>query len=240
VAGPARARRPVPAVLIRPAAAEGRVRKSVLIWAGRQDGGVQTWAEDGFYEQLEQTGLELTDLAAPGARFLDCRLSSSSISGGDLEGSTWRGGGLSGVRFVGTTLVRSLWQGIELEDCALSGVELFGAQLRKVVVRGGILQGVNLRQTRLQDVLFEDCVLRDVDFGAATLERVRFPGCRIEQVDLSAVKARGVDLRGARITIQRGMDRLRGMVIDHGQLMDLAPALAAELGLEVRAVGDDI
>jgi len=200
---------------------------------------VDTWVADGDYERLEQTGLELIDVSAPGARFLDCRLSSSVISGGDLEGSTWRGGGVSWTRFVGTQLARSTWHGVEIDGCALSGVELFGARWRKVVVRGGMLQGVNLRQARLEDVVFEDCVLRDVDLGAATLERVQFPGCRIEQIDLTAMKARRVDLRGAQVSIARGLDRLRGVVIDHGQLMELAPMLAAQLGLEVRAVGED-
>ena len=52
------------------------------------------------------------------------------------------------------------------------------------------------------------------------------------------MKAQQVDLRGARVSIARGWDRLRGVVIDHGQLMELAPALAAQLGLEVRSVGD--
>jgi hypothetical protein len=41
------------------------------------------------------------------------------------------------------------------------------------------------------------------------------------------------------VAISRGLDRLRGVVIDHAQLMELAPALAAQLGLEVRAAGDD-
>ena len=198
-----------------------------------------TWAPDGDYEQLEQTGLNLAEVSAPGARFLDCRLTSSVIAGGDLEGTTWRGGVLSGVRLVGTHLGRSVWQGVELDNCALSGVELFGARWRKIVVSGGLMQGVNFRQTRLEDVVFEDCVLRDVDFGGATLQRVRFPGCRIEQADLTGLKASQVDLRGAQVSIARGLDRLRGVVIDPGQLMDLAPALAGQLGLEVRAIGDD-
>jgi hypothetical protein len=50
--------------------------------------------------------------------------------------------------------------------------------------------------------------------------------------------ARLVELRGARIGISRGWDRLRGVVIDHGQLMELAPELAAQLGLEVRSADE--
>lgn len=200
---------------------------------------MESWTADGDYEQVEQTGLALTDCSAPGARFLDCRLTSSVIDGGDLEGSTWRGGGLRQVRFVGTRLSRSVWHGIDLDGCALAGADLSAARLSRLTVRGGMLQAVNLRQARLEDVLFEDCVLRDVDLGAATLERVRFAGCVIERIDLTAMKARQVDLRGSRLDIARGVERLRGAVIDQVQLMELAPRLAAELGLLVRAAGDD-
>ena len=42
-----------------------------------------------------------------------------------------------------------------------------------------------------------------------------------------------VDLRGSRIGIARGWDRLRGATIDHGQLIELAPDLAAQWGLTV-------
>src|SRR4051812_42783665 len=117
-----------------------------VAWIIREDHWMDTWTTDGDYEEIEQTGLELTDVSAPGARFLDCRLTSSVITRGDLEGTTWRGGGLNGVRLVGTQLARSVWHGVELENCALSGVEMFGANWRKIIVRGGMLQGVNLRQ----------------------------------------------------------------------------------------------
>jgi uncharacterized protein YjbI with pentapeptide repeats len=192
------------------------------------------WREDGIYERAEASGLELAEVAAAGARFLDCRLSSSLVDGGDLEAATWRGGGLRQVRFMGVRMPRSTWHGVELTDCSLAGVDLSLARLTRVTVTGGVLQAVNLRRARLEDVVFEDCVLRDVDLGSATLRRVRFPGCRIERIDLTAMTARETDLRGARLDIARGVDRLRGTVIDHGQLIDLAPTLAAHLGLEVR------
>jgi len=192
------------------------------------------WTEDGIYEQAEASGLELRGVSASGARFLDCRVSSSLIDGGDLEAATWRGGGLHRIRFMGTRMARTTWHGVELEGCSLAGVDLSLARMSRVTVSGGVLQAVNLRRARLEDVVFEDCVLRDVDLGSATLKRVRFTGCRIERIDLTGMSAREVDLRGSRFDVARGIDRLRGVVIDHGQLMDLAPALAAHLGLDVR------
>jgi hypothetical protein len=43
-----------------------------------------------------------------------------------------------------------------------------------------------------------------------------------------------VDLRGAtELDIARGVERLAGAVISHGQLFDLAPAFAAQIGVRV-------
>src|SRR5882757_1104199 len=78
----------------------------------REDRRMDTWTADGDYELVELDGLELTDVSASGARFLDCSLSSSVISGGDLEGTTWRGGSLTGVRLVGTRMASSTWHGV--------------------------------------------------------------------------------------------------------------------------------
>jgi uncharacterized protein YjbI with pentapeptide repeats len=106
--------------------------------------------------------------------------------------------------------------------------------LRGVVVRRGTLDSVNLRGARLRDVVFEDCVLRDVDLGGASLVRVSFPGCRIERLDITKAVFEQVDLRGAEVEVARGIERLAGAIVDAGQLMALAPALAAHLGLDVR------
>ena len=43
-----------------------------------------------------------------------------------------------------------------------------------------------------------------------------------------------VDLSGARLQTVIGVDNLRGAIISQEQLLDLAPLLAAQLGLEVR------
>ena len=97
-----------------------------------------------------------------------------------------------------------------------------------------MLDAVNLRGATLQDVAFESCALRDLDLGSATLTRLRLPACHVERLDLTNATLADVDLRGAELDISRGIDRLSGAVVDTGQLMTLAPTMAAHLGLEVR------
>ncbi|CAM5229255.1 Pentapeptide repeat-containing protein OS=Streptomyces tendae OX=1932 GN=GUR47_26395 PE=4 SV=1 [Streptomyces tendae] len=60
--------------------------------------------------------------------------------------------------------------------------------------------------------------------------------CALKQADLGAATLTDVDLRGAApLELSRGVDRLSGAVISPAQLLDLAPVLAAELGLRVLA-----
>jgi uncharacterized protein YjbI with pentapeptide repeats len=198
-----------------------------------KDGPVTAWEPEGLAEGV-RLDVPAGPVAAAGATFVDCRVSGGVLAEADLARAAWRGGGWSGVRVVGGRLARSSWRGVVIEDCALSGCELYGAVLHDVVVRRGTLDSVNLRGARLRDVVFEDCVLRDVDLGAASLVRVSFPGCRIERLDIQKAVFEQVDLRGAEVEVARGIDRLAGAIVDTGQLMALAPALAAHLGLDVR------
>jgi uncharacterized protein YjbI with pentapeptide repeats len=184
-------------------------------------------------------GFTLDDADAAGARLIGCMLRAGTVTGGDFGASVWRGTGLERVRLVGVRLPRAQWTDVELTGCALSGCELYGAHLKRVRFTDCVLDSVNLRGAALREVVFTDCVVRDLDLGSARLEGVRWPGSRIERLDLNQARLSGVDLRGAMVDISRGWDRLRGAVIDHGQLIELAPAIAAHLGLAVRGRDED-
>ncbi|CAM5340153.1 pentapeptide repeat-containing protein [Streptomyces californicus] len=102
------------------------------------------------------------------------------------------------------------------------------------MVRGGKIDYLNVRKARLEDVVFEGCVLSEPDFGDAHLVRVEFRDCVLKRADLSGVRLESVDLRAvAELDIARGVDRLAGAVISPPQLMELAPAFAAQIGVRV-------
>jgi uncharacterized protein YjbI with pentapeptide repeats len=113
-------------------------------------------------------------------------------------------------------------------------VQAFGATLRRVTFSHCKLDSVNWRSAALREVRFVDCLLRDVDFGEATLTEVSFPGSTLDGVHLRGARLSKVDLRGAAsLGIADGVEALRGATIDHGQLLDLAPAFAQALGVTV-------
>jgi uncharacterized protein YjbI with pentapeptide repeats len=189
---------------------------------------------DVAHEGVTWSGGVLDEVDAEDAAFVDCAFTGLTVAGGRWERSAWRSCELAGVRFAGVRLARSRWLDVRLDGCALSGSELLGAQLRKVRFSGGVLDVVNLRGASLEDVTFEDCRLREVDLGGARLTGVTFPGCRIERLDLTKATLARVDLRRAELDVARGLDRLGGAILEVGQVLDLAPALAAQLGIDVR------
>ncbi|MFE9450547.1 pentapeptide repeat-containing protein [Streptomyces sp. NPDC006739] len=190
---------------------------------------------DGDYDGLEFVEADFAGQDGGGARFLDCAVrgcafDETRLSHARVLDSVW-----SGIRGVGTDLSGATLRDVELVDPRLGGTQLHGAVLERVLIRGGKIDYLNLRTARVRDVVFEGCVLNEPDFGGARLERVEFTDCVLKGVDFTGVTMTDVDLRGvASLEIARGVERLAGAVISTGQLLDLAPVLAAGMGIRVR------
>jgi uncharacterized protein YjbI with pentapeptide repeats len=173
------------------------------------------------------------DVFASHARFSQCLLAEVTVVGGEWSKTTFADVRLEDSRLLGPDLSASHWRDTELVRGIASGVQWHDADVRRVHFDQVKLDAVNFRGAALTDVVFTDCLLREADFGGAKLTRVRFPGCTFEEADFSRAKLADVDLRGARLHFKAGLDALRGATIDGGQLVDLAPAMAAHLGLRI-------
>ncbi|QOV37493.1 pentapeptide repeat-containing protein [Streptomyces ferrugineus] len=189
---------------------------------------------DGDYDGLEFAEEDLTGHDGGGARFMDCALKGCVLDETRLHHARILDSVLTAPRGVGTDLAEATLRDVELVDARLGGVQLHGAVLERVVIRGGKIDYLNMRKAKLRDVVFEGCVLVEPDFGGARLERVEFVDCAVKGVDLTGAGLADVDLRGAvELEIARGVDRLAGAVLSTSQLLDLAPVLAAQLGIRV-------
>jgi uncharacterized protein YjbI with pentapeptide repeats len=161
---------------------------------------------------LAPTALDDTDLR--GLRIVDVSAEQLSVASGD-----WRS----------SSLLR-----VELREARLTGLDLGEARLREVRFRGCKLDYVNFRHAEIEYVSFEDCVLAQADFQGAHLTSVRFEGCQLAAADFTKATLSRVDLRGSELAGLGGsLLGLRGAVVDSLQLIDLAPQLAAELGIAV-------
>ena len=120
-----------------------------------------------------------------------------------------------------------------ITDSKLTGSSFADAALTDVVFANCRLHDVNWRSARLRQVEFRDCDLRESDFGAADLEAVRFVGCDLNAVRFDRARIIDVDLRGSQITDVATPAALRGATISTEQAIELAVALAVDLGFKV-------
>ncbi|MEU2514666.1 pentapeptide repeat-containing protein [Streptomyces syringium] len=201
---------------------------SLRPWAGAE------LEREGDYDGVDFTEADFAGQIASGARFMDCGISRCALDETRMGRARLMDCVLDGVHGVGTDLAEATLRDVEVRDARLGGTQLHGAVLERVLVRGGKIDYLNLRTATLKDVTFEGCVLFEADFGGARLERVVFRDCVLRRVDFTAVRMKDVDLRAAtELDIARGIDRLAGAVISPSQLLDLAPALAAQIGVRV-------
>lgn len=148
-------------------------------------------------------------------RLLECRLADPEVTSVRGRDATWRAVEVRGGRLPALELDGSTWDGVMLS--------------------GTRLGYVNLRDATLTDVEFAGCRIDTLDLGAATAHRLRFADCVVEELIVTRAALRDGDLRGATIDQVQGVAGLAGASVSPDQVLALAPALAAELGIHVGA-----
>ena len=187
------------------------------------------------YEAIDFVDRDFTGQDAIDARFLACRLERCSFDGLVLRRSRFVGTLLDEVRAATIDFTDSTWRDSLISGGRLGAVLLVGAAWGGVRVRGSKLDFVNLAGGRLEDVIFERCEIGSLDLRGARLRSVSFINCSVHELNVAEATLSRVDLSGARLQTVIGVDNLRGAIISQEQLLDLAPLLAAQLGLEVRS-----
>ena len=152
-----------------------------------------------------------TDLAA--ARLVDCRL--ERLSATYLHSP------------------RSTWRTVELVDSRIGAWELYDADVESLLMENCRLGFVNLAGTALRDVLIRATRIDELDLSGIDAQRVRFEDCRVGTLRLRGGSLSDVDLRGLEMSVVDGVDSLAGTTISGEQLTELAPLMAAHLGLRV-------
>ncbi|ALX67120.1 hypothetical protein [Microbacterium sp. XT11] len=92
---------------------------------------------------------------------------------------------------------------------------------------------VDLTGATLLDVEIVDSGIRTIDMPLAELTRVRFTATRCDEVDPRGMKAVDVDLRGLDAVSYLDANSLRGATLTSFQVQQLAPMLAAGIGILV-------
>lgn len=189
---------------------------------------------DGDHVAVDFADLDFAGNDAPDVRFLECRLQRCGLDGASLRRARIAESVLNDVHGATVDFADSIWRETLIRGGRLGAATLVGATWTGIRIRGSHLGFVNLAGAHLQDVLFERCEVGSLDVRGAELQSVAFVDCRVDELNVAGATLSKVDLSGARLRTLLGVESLRGAIISHQQLVDLAPLLAAQSGLEVR------
>lgn len=188
----------------------------------------------GDYDAVHFPGTDFSGQAADDASFFGCRLERCGMDGVSLRRARLSECWLEELHATSVDAADSTWRDTLVSVRRIGALLLAGASLSSVRVLGGRLDLVDLSGSKLRGLAFDGCAIGELDLGAAEGRGLSLEGCDVELLDVTGARLSAVDLTGAAIGAVKGVDGLRGAVITPAQLVDIAPLMAAHLGLKVR------
>jgi uncharacterized protein YjbI with pentapeptide repeats len=187
------------------------------------------------YEATDFSGPDLARTEATGATFLACRFERCGLDEASLRHSRFSECLVSEPHASSLDVADSTWRDTLVTSPRIGALLAVGTSWSGVRVRGGKIDLLDLNGAKLADVVIEGTVIEELDLGTAQARWTRLVGCDIGVLDVTGARLTEVDLSGSTIREVRGIEGLRGATISPSQLLELAPALAAHVGLKVRA-----
>lgn len=191
-------------------------------------------ADGADFEAIDFTGLILGPASAMGATFLGCRLERCGLDEVRLDGARFAECRLSDLTATAIQAADTTWRDTLVAGLRVGAFMAAGSTWDLVRLRGVKANLLDLRGARLASVVLEDCELGELDLGGAEVRAVRVERSSIEDLSVEGARLLDVDLVGARLDIVRGIAGLRGATVSSVQMLDLAPQLAASVGILVR------
>ena len=181
--------------------------------------------------RLAKVDLSSTDLSA--VSLLNCRFSEISADDADLTAARLVDCRLERLSSTYLHSPRSTWRTVELTGSRIGAWELYDTDIESLLIEDCRLGFANLAGTGMSDVLIRGTRIDELDLSGIEAQRVRFEDCRVGTLRLRGGSLSDVDLRGLEMSVVDGVDSLAGTTISGEQLTELAPLMAAHLGLRV-------
>ena len=191
-------------------------------------------APHGDYEGAHLLDEDLAGRKLDGAAFVSCHLDRCGFDEVSLRRGRISECLLGDIHAISLDAADAVWRDTLVTDPRIGALSAPGATWDGIRIRGGKLDFVNLSGSKLSDVVLEGCVIGELDLGQAEVKRLRLDGAVIGVLDVTSARLLDVDLADASLGAVRGIGGLRGATISPSQLLDLAPILAAHVGVKVR------
>lgn len=152
----------------------------------------------------------------------------------DLTGATILDVDMREVRVASMPLRNASIRRMRIVGGRIGTLDLSGARIDELELRDLRIDYLNLGGAKATDVLFAESSIRTLDIPQAELTRVGFENCRSDEVDPRGLRAKDVDLRGLDAMSFTDANSLRGVTLTGFQVQQLAPVIAAGIGIQVR------
>ena len=191
-----------------------------------------TLADEAVWDGHEVAGTFAGAIAAH-VDVVGCRLTGVALTGAEIDRLRLIDTILEDCELSGAVLTRSVLNRVEFRRCRCSGLVASGAELTDTRFVDCKLDDANFRMTAWKRSLLDGCLMTGADFREARLATTRFDACDLSRVDFTKASLPGVSLAGSTLVDLRGAGSLKGVLITGDQVVPLALAMFATMGIRI-------
>lgn len=151
----------------------------------------------------------------------------------DLTGATILDVAMHDVRAASMPMRNASIRRLRITGGRIGTLDLSGARIDELELRDLRVDYLTLGGAKARDIMIADSAIRTLDLPQAELTRVRFENSRSDEVDPRGLRAKDVDLRGLDAMSFTDANSLRGVTLTTFQVQQLAPVIAAGLGIQI-------
>ncbi|UPL17458.1 pentapeptide repeat-containing protein [Microbacterium aurugineum] len=152
----------------------------------------------------------------------------------DLTGATVIDVDMSGARIASLRLRDAGVRRMRISGGRIGTLDLSEARISELDLRDVRIDYLNLGASKVTDLEISECTIRTIDMPQAELTRVRFTSTSTEEVDSRGMRAKDLDLRGLDAVAFLDANSLRGATLTSFQVQQLAPVIAAGIGIQIK------
>lgn len=183
---------------------------------------------------LLQAALDLTGTADLAHSSLEQCTITADADGVDLTGATLLDVDIREPRVASLGLRDTGIRRLRITGGRIGTLDLSGARIDELEIRDVRIDYLTLGGAKGADIRIAHSTVRTLDLPQAELTRVAFDACRAEEIDPRGLRAKDVDLRGLDAAAFLNANGLRGATLTTFQIQQLAPTIAASLGILIR------
>lgn len=152
----------------------------------------------------------------------------------DLTGATVVDVEMSGARIASLRMRDAGVRRLRISGGRIGTLDLSEARISELELRDVRIDYLNLAAAKVNDLEISGCAIRTIDMPQSDLTRVRFTATTCDEVDPRGMRAKDVDLRGLDAMTYLDANSLRGTTLSSFQVQQLAPVIAAGLGIQIK------